>query len=157
MSIWCILLTELLLNLFDKYVSEKYVTTMNKFIRESKMNQKEHMGYILTQRSCTGYIETVRFFTIMMKNDFNTISSQAIGKQRMFIDPQAFIDMNKDFIDNIHNKYSGFSKLKGYIVSACDGSIVDIPNVTLTRIQFPVGDEGLLKEKKELEQESHAF
>ena len=38
------------------------------------------------------------FFTIMMKNDFNTISSQAIEKQRMFIDPQAFIDMNEDFI-----------------------------------------------------------
>ena len=61
------------------------------------MNQKGYMGYILTQRSCTGYIETVRFFTIMMKNGFNTISSQAIGK-RMFIDPQAFIDMNEDFI-----------------------------------------------------------
>ena len=33
---------------------KKYVRTMNKFIRERKMNQKEHMGYILTQRSCTG-------------------------------------------------------------------------------------------------------
>lgn len=77
----------------------------------------------------------------------------------------------KILFDNIYNKYSGFSKLKGYIVSACDGSIVDIPNVTLTfvlfvwfhwelalivdipnvtltRIQFPVDDEGLLKEKR---------
>ena len=134
--------------LFDRYVSKKYVTEEDKFIRERKMTQKEYIAYIITQRSCTSYIETVRFFTIMMKNDFKTISSQAIGKQRMFIDPQAFIDMNECFIDNLYNKYSGFSKLKGYIVSACDRSIVDIPNVTLTRIQFLVGDEHLLKEKR---------
>lgn len=104
--------------LFNHYVSKKYVTEEDKFIRERKMTQKEYMAYIITQRSCTSYIETVRFFTIMMKNDFKTISSQAIGKQRMFIDPQAFIDMNECFIDNLYNKYSGFSKLKGYIVSA---------------------------------------
>lgn len=34
------------------------------------------------------------------------------------------------------------------MVSACDGSIVDLPNVTLTREEFPVGDENLLKEKR---------
>lgn len=133
---------------FDHYVSEKYVTEKDRFIRERKMNQKEYLAYILIQRSCTGYIEAVRFFTRMMKNDFNTISSQAIGKQRMFIDPQVFIDMSKDFIDHLYSKALGFSKLKGYIVCGCDGSIIDIPNVTLTRIQFPVGDEGLLKEKR---------
>lgn len=133
---------------FEKYVSEKYITEKNRFIRERKMNQMELIGYILTQRGCTGYIEAVRFFTRMMKNDFDTISSQAIGKQRMYIDPQVFIDMNKDFIDYLYCKAPGFSKLKGYIVCACDGSIIDIPNVTLTRIQFPVGDKGLLKEKR---------
>lgn len=133
---------------FEKYVSEKYITEKNRFIRERKMNQMELIGYILTQRGCTGYIEAVRFFTRMMKNDFDTISSQAIGKQRMYIDPQVFIDMNKDFIDYLYRKAPGFSKLKGYIICACDGSIIDIPNVTLTRIQFPVGDKGLLKEKR---------
>ena len=84
----------------------------------------------------------------MMKKDFETISSQAIGKQRMFIDPKVFIDMNESFIDQLYGKYSGFSKFKGYIVSACDGSIIDLPNVTLTREEFPVGDENLLKEKR---------
>ena len=63
------------------------------------MNQKEHMGYILTQIKLYRFIlRQLYFFTIVMKNDFNTISSQAIEKQRMFIDPQAFIDMNEDFI-----------------------------------------------------------
>lgn len=42
--------------LFDRYVSKKYVTEEDKFIRERKMTQKEYMAYIITQRSCTSYI-----------------------------------------------------------------------------------------------------
>ena len=112
------------------------------------MNQKEYTAFILSQRSCTSYIETIRFFTIWLKNDFKTISSQGIGKQRMFIDPKVFIDMYECFIDELYSKFSGFSKFQGYIIGACDGSIVDLPNVTLTREEFPVGDENLLKEKR---------
>ena len=134
--------------LFDGFTSKKYVTDENRFIRDRKMNQKEYTAFILSQRSCTGYIETIRFFTIMMKKDFKTISSQAIGKQRMYIDPKSFNDMNECFIDELYGKFSGFSKFKDYIVCACDGSIVDLPNVTLTREEFPLGDENLLKENR---------
>lgn len=133
---------------FDYFVSKKYVTDENRFTRDRKMSQKEYMAYILSQRSCTGYIETIRFFTIMMKNDFKTISSQAIGKQRMFIDPKVFIDMYESFIDKLYNKFKGFSKFNRYVICACDGSIVDLPNVTLTRKEFPLGDENLIKEKR---------
>ena len=134
--------------LFDCFISNKYITEDNRFIRDRKMTQKEYTAFILSQRSCTGYIETIRFFTIWLKNDFKTISSQGIGKQRMFIDPKVFIDMYECFIDELYSKFSGFSKFQGYIIGACDGSIVDLPNVTLTREEFPVGDENLLKEKR---------
>ena len=59
--------------LFDYFISKKYITEENRFIRDRKMTQKEHTAYILSQRSCTGYIETIRFFTIMMKKDFKTV------------------------------------------------------------------------------------
>ena len=134
--------------LFDCFISNKYITEDNRFIRDRKMTQKEYTAFILSQRSCTSYIETIRFFTIWLKNDFKTISSQGIGKQRMFIDPKVFIDMYECFIDELYSKFSGFSKFQGYIIGACDGSIVDLPNVTLTREEFPVGDENLLKEKR---------
>ena len=134
--------------LFECFISKKYITEDNRFIRDRKMTQKEYTAFILSQRSCTSYIETIRFFTRWLKKDFETISSQGIGKQRMFIDPKVFIDMYECFIDELYNKFPGFSKFKGYIVSACDGSIVDLPNVTLTREEFPVGDENLLKEKR---------
>ena len=134
--------------LFDCFISKKYVTEDNRFIRDRKMTQKEYTAYIFFQRSCTAYIEAIRFFTIMLSNDFKTITSQAIGKQRMYIDPNVFIDMYELYINKLYDKFSGFSKFKGYIVCACDGSIVDLPNVTLTRQEFPLGDEYLLKEKR---------
>lgn len=134
--------------LFDCFISKKYVTEENRFIRDRKMTQKEYTAYILTQRSCTAYTEAIRFFTIMLSNDLKTISSQGIGKQRMYIDPKVFMDMYELFINKLYNTYSGFSKFKGHIVCACDGSIVDLPNVTLTREEFPVGDKNLLKENR---------
>ena len=133
---------------FECFISKRYITEDNRFIRDRKMTQKEYTAFIISQRSCTSYIETIRFFTIWLKNDFKTISSQGIGKQRMFIDPKVFIDMYECFIDELYSKFSGFSKFQGYIIGACDGSIVDLPNVTLTREEFPVGDENLLKEKR---------
>ena len=133
---------------FECFISKRYITEDNRFIRDRKMTQKEYTAFILSQRSCTSYIETIRFFTIWLKNDFKTISSQGIGKQRMFIDPKVFIDMYECFIDELYSKFSGFSKFQGYIIGVCDGSIVDLPNVTLTREEFPVGDENLLKEKR---------
>ena len=136
------------LRYFDCFISNKYVTEENRFIKNRKMTQNEYTAYILTQRSCTAYIEAVRFFTIMLSNDFKTISGQAIGKQRMFISPKVFIDMYELFINKLYDAYSRFSKFKGYIICACDGSIIDLPNVTLTREEFPVDNKNLLKEKR---------
>ena len=99
---------------FDCFISKKYITEDNRFIRDRKMTQKEYTTYILFQRSCTAYIEAIRFFTIMLSNDFKTITSQAIGKQRMYIDPNVFIDMYELYINKLYDKFSGFSKLKGY-------------------------------------------
>lgn len=57
----------------------------------------------------------------------------------MYIDPNVFIDMYELYINKLYDKFLGFSKFKGYIVCAWDGSIVDLPNVTLTRQEFPLG------------------
>ena len=42
--------------------------------------------------------------------------------------------------------FQDFLNLKD-ILSVLVGGIVDLPNITLTREEFPVGDENLLKEK----------
>lgn len=134
--------------LIDRFITKKYVIGDNHFIRNRKMTQKEYTKYILVQRGCTDYIEAVRFFTLKMNKDFETITCQAIGKQRMNLSPNIYIDMFEIFIDNLYNKFKGFSKYKGFIIGACDGSIFDLPNFTLTRNEFPVSDKTLLKNKR---------
>lgn len=52
------------------------------------------------------------------------------------------------FINKLYHKYLRFSKFKGYIIRVCDGSIVDLIIVMLTREEFLIGDENSLKEKK---------
>lgn len=136
------------LMLFDSFISRKYVLDDVHFTRDRKMVQKEYTAYILTQRGCNDYIESIRFFTKMLSDGFETISPQGIGKQRMYLDFHVFIDMYESFIDGLYHRFSGFSKIKGYIVCACDGSIFDLPNITLTREQFPDDDEDLLKPKR---------
>lgn len=132
----------------DKYISKEYVNGENRFVRRRKADQKSHTMFILSQRGCNNYIECNRFFTCFLKKDFETISSQAIGKQRIYLHPDVFIDMYEDFIDEFYQEIDVFSKYKGYMVCACDGSIFDLPNVKLTREEFPLGDENLLKEKR---------
>lgn len=64
-----------------------------------KWVKKINVSYILLQCSCTNYIEGIRFFKNKLKKDFETITSQAIGKQRAYIDPKLYIDMSEEFID----------------------------------------------------------
>ena len=56
-----------------------------------------------------------------------------LEKQRIFIKPELFINIDKKFINVIYKEHKHFSEIKGHIVAACDSSIFDLPNVTLTR------------------------
>lgn len=60
----------------------------------------------------------------------------------MFISPKLFRDLSESIVDNLYDNFKGFSKFKGYIVCACDGSIFDLPNTSTTKKAFgiPEGD-----------------
>ena len=60
-----------------------------------------------------------------------TILKSMIGQQKTFIDPQAYVDMNEDFINGIYNDYEEKDKFKDYILLVCDSSICDSPNTKL--------------------------
>ena len=55
--------------------------------------------------------------------------------------------MNEVFIDSLYDKFANYSKNKGFIICACDGSIMDLPNVILTRKEFPNNEKTQLKPK----------
>ena len=51
----------------------------------------------------------------------------------MYISSKLFLDLSESFIDKLYNDFKGFSKFKGYIICACDGSIFDLPNTPITK------------------------
>ena len=97
--------------------------------------------YILTQTGCTNFAEAHKFYTRKLGHEFESISRQAIGKQRMYIDPEMFINMSESFIDNLYGEFKGFSRFKGYIIAACDGSICHLPNNPKTKISFNISED----------------
>lgn len=130
---------------FELFVSRKYVFGDKAFTRVRKMSQKDYTKYILTQFGCNGYTESIRFFTKSLNRKFETITSQAIGKQRMFLKPELYKDLTDSFIDKLYGEFKGFSKFKGYVVCACDGSIFSLPITKTTRKEFDVPDDSIFE------------
>lgn len=128
----------------DNFVSSEYVIGDNHFVRNRKMNLNDHMRYILTHNGCANHI-AAQIFTAN-KNDYESITPQAIGKQRVYISPEMFIDINEAFIDGLYENFPDIFEYKDYTICACDGSIIDLPISEITREEFNIGDDGLGKE-----------
>ena len=121
---------------FASYIIDKHVH----FIRTRKITYEDCVKFIFWNKGRNNDTELTEFFKVFKGKKYETISHQAIGKQRIFIKPELFINIYKKFIDTIYKEHKHFSKIKGYIVAACDGSIFDLPNVTLTRREFNIKD-----------------
>ena len=76
-----------------------------------------------------------------------TMSHQAIGRQRIYIRPDLYIQIYKKFIDKIDKTHKHFSEFKEYIIATCYGSIFDLPNVTLTHEQFNIKPSSIVKKE----------
>jgi len=130
---------------FESFISKRYVAESNRFVRKRKMSFKEYVLYILTQTGCTNFAEAHRFYTKTLKHEFESITRQAIGKQRMYICSKLFFDMSESFINELYAEFRGFSKFKGYIICACDGSIFDLPNTPTTKKAFGIPADTIFK------------
>lgn len=123
------------------YFFGSYIIDNHKhFIRNRKMTYKDCVKFIFWNKGRNNDIELTEFFKVFKGKKYETISHQAIGQQRIFIKPELFIKIYKKFIDLIYKEHKHFSEIKGYIVVACDSSIFDLPNVTLTRRNFNIKD-----------------
>ena len=146
--------------LFDKTI-KTFLTTLSflfhgsyiidpkiHFIRNRKMSYHDCVKFIIWNNGRNNDTELAEFFKVFKKKSFETMSHQAIGKQRMHIKPELFINLYKKFNDKIYGEHKNFSKIKGYIVAACDGSIFDLPNVTLTRWEFNLKEHTKFKKTR---------
>ena len=55
----------------------------------------------------------------LKKRNMKTMSHQAIGRQRIYIKPDLFIQIYKKFIDKIYKTHKHFSEFKEYIIATC--------------------------------------
>ena len=127
------------------YLRDYIVDPEKHFIRESKMNFVDHIKFIFWNKGRNNDIEIAEYFKLFKEKKFETISHQAIGKQRIYIKPKLFENLYKHFINLIYRDHPNFSKIKGYIVCACDSSIFDLPNVTLTRFEFNIEENTIFE------------
>lgn len=65
------------------------------------MSFKDCVKFIFWNKGRNNDIELTEFFKLFKGKKYETISHQAIGKQRIFIKPELFINIYKKFIDLI--------------------------------------------------------
>ena len=132
-----------------QFYSEEYIIDREKhFTRKGKLTFREYISFILYNKGRNNDIEITEFCKVFLKKKFETISSQAVGKQRMFIKPELFENLYIKFINTIYRKHKHFSDFKGYVVAACDGSIFQLPNITLTREEFNILPDDIFKKHR---------
>ena len=142
---------------FNNFVSRKYVDGENRFIRRRKLSFKEYVIYVIVQKGNTNFTEALRYYRVFLKKDFQSITPQAIGKQRKYIKSELYKELSESFIDNLYNRHNGFSEIKGYLVTANDTSICDLPSAEQTRKEMKVKKHKKKQADSIVEQEFHVL
>lgn len=96
------------------------------FTRNRKMPFEDLVRFILGKKGKTTTMELNNYFKEIEKRE-NTVSKQAFSKQRQNLNPEVFIELNKDYVKRIY-EHGEIKKYKGYLVTAIDGSSIEIPN-----------------------------
>lgn len=96
------------------------------FTRNRKMPFEDLTRFILAKKGKTTTMELNNYFKELKKRE-NTVSKQAFSKQRRNLNPEVFVELNKDYVRRIYEQ-AEIKKYKGYLVTAIDGSSIEIPN-----------------------------
>ena len=115
----------------------KIAKTKNKyFTRERKIKFSDILFFTLNKRGLSLKMEINNFEEIVGK--FGEVSESALCQQRKKIDPVAFKILNKEYIENSYENERDYKTLKGYIVTAIDGTILELPNVESLKKEYGV-------------------
>lgn len=96
------------------------------FIRNRKMPFDEFLKFIIFKKGKTTTMELNEYFKDILKKE-NTVTKQAFSKQRRYLNPLVFTELNKDYITNYYSN-ANFKRYKGHIVTAIDGTYIEVPN-----------------------------
>lgn len=119
------------LNVLNKYsnkeMQKKYLTKETAFSREEtqKMTFEDMTMFVLANTGKSLSLEILKYFNDT-SNIENTITKQAVSKQRQFIKSKIFDDMNISYAKEIYLARN--ETFCGYNLIAIDGSTAEIPN-----------------------------
>ena len=123
----------------NKYVDRKYLNSDRCFIKKKcKLSFEDTVYYPLLQEGHTNSREANDYIRMITGDIYAMLSQTAIGKKRAFIEPQLYIDMYLDYIDELYSQFNDELTWKGYNCYAGDTSVIRVPNVSKTKEAFPV-------------------
>ena len=102
----------------DKYVNRSYLNNDRVFVRKGKLSLADTIKYPLIEGGHTNSREANKYIQLITGDDFALISQQAIGEKRGFINPQVYVDMYKDFVDEFIRLFGENQKYKDHIFLA---------------------------------------
>jgi len=119
---------EVLRKASDKEFQKKYLTNPNAYSREGsqRMTFEDMTMFVLSNTGKTLSAEVLKYFERTGKIE-NTITKQAVSKQKQHIKSEMFEDLNKMYVKEVRNAKR--ETYKGYYIIATDGSTLEIPNI----------------------------
>ena len=130
---------------FNNFVDYKYVLGDNAFTRSGKVSLASAIKYPLLNTKKTTTIEANKFIRQELGDSSMTLTKQGISDRMQYIDPQVYIDMNNAMTSKIYSEADDLDSFKDFKVFAIDGSIIELPNIKLTREEFGINNFTLLK------------
>ncbi len=111
----------------------------NHFTSNSQMSLAD-FGFFFTFRNGKTLQSDIENYMSNFKMSIDSFSKQYLSKQRMFIKPEYFKSLNRNFLCNIdysiHNP--SFKTYKGFFLLGCDGSDEKLPDFPQIREEFNI-------------------
>ena len=106
------------------------------FTRKRKMDFEKLIHYILNKKGLCTNMEINNFFNKI--NEDTEMSAQSLFDQRLKLNPEVFVDLNKEYLQPFYAEYkdSDVKTYNGYILKAIDGSDFELPNTNTSRQNY---------------------
>lgn len=103
-------------------------SNQNNFTRKRKLPPENLILSIFNRRGLTLSMEIMRFFRLLKPKNAETISKAGYLKQRMKLNPAAFLVLSDFHVKNFYDEEKDLKTFKDHFVFAVDGSHVNLPN-----------------------------
>lgn len=115
------------------------------FVRTRKMPFDEFLKFIIFKKGKTTTMELNEYFKDILQKE-NTVTKQAFSKQRRYLNPLVFTELNKDYISNYYSS-ANFKRYKGHIIAAIDGTYIEVPNTKELQEEYDCQSTGQPKHR----------